>query len=70
MTGFALTHLDVPESATSIFPWLMFEFGRFLVAGDRLPTTALVSIGAPAAWSGLFVALALRTFARKEGLLE
>lgn len=68
VTGFALTHFDVPESATSIFPWLMFEFGRFLVAGDRLPATALISIGATATWSGLFVALALRIFGRKEGL--
>lgn len=68
VTGFALTHFEVPESVTSIFPWLMFEFGRFLVAGDRLPTTAPISIGATAAWSGLYVALALRLFGRKEDL--
>jgi ABC-2 type transport system permease protein len=62
VTGFALTHFNVPLSVTSIFPWLLFEFGRFLVSGDHLPTTALISIVATTAWAVAFVALALSRF--------
>jgi ABC-2 type transport system permease protein len=66
VTGFALTHFNVPQSVTSIFPWLLFEFGRFLVAGDQLPVAALTSIAATAAWAASFVALALWRFERVE----
>lgn len=68
VAGFALAHFDVPEPATSIFPWLLFEFGRFLIAGDQLPATAFISIGASATWSVMFMALALWVFRRKEEL--
>lgn len=66
LTGFALVHFNVSPLATSIFPWLLFESGRAIVAGDGLPAAALASIIATVTWSTLFLFLTLWRFDRVE----
>ncbi len=67
VAGYALSHFDeMPQLALNLFPWLLFGFSSFLVAGDGLPVMGLIAIVATTTWSILFVLLALWRFERAE----